>query len=178
MLPPRWSTFKGVGDKSQYYDHTLAMCSWNRPLLWVRLDHPGSLMPGCEWHISPFGRSYFVNHNTRTTAWERPAPERPPGSLTPECIVESGSQIIMSLACLGTSCNIIRTSGDGSIRQWTRDGELVGRPWNSDGGPITSVAISPDESMVVSGSADGGVRLWNTRKGSLVGNPWKGIMMQ
>jgi WD40 repeat protein len=61
---------------------------------------------------------------------------------------------------------------DDSIRQWTRDGKPVGRPWNIDGGPVSSIAISPDESMVASGSADG--RLWNVRKGSLVGDPWNG----
>lgn len=173
MLPPQWWLFKGVDDKPQYHDHTLAMCSWIRPLPGVRLDHPGSLMPGCEWHILPLGRSYFVNHNTRTTAWERPTPEHSPGSLTLECVIESGSQCLLSLACLGTSCNIISTSNDGSIRQWTRDGKPVGRPWNSDG-PVSSIAISPDASMVLSGSADCRLWLWNVKKGSLVGDPWKG----
>ena len=54
------------------------------------IDSPGYLVvAGCEWHISPEGRSYFVNHNTRTTSWKKPIPERPAESLTPECIIDS-----------------------------------------------------------------------------------------
>jgi WD40 repeat protein len=49
----------------------------------------------------------------------------------------------------------------------------VGRPWNSNG-RVRSIAMSPDESMVVSGSADGRLWLWNIREGSMVGNPWEG----
>ncbi|KAG2737326.1 hypothetical protein P692DRAFT_20673191, partial [Suillus brevipes Sb2] len=73
--------------------------SYNRPLPGVRLDYPGALVdPECEWHISPFGRSYFVNHKTRTTSWNKPQPERPAGSLKPECIIEGHSKCIWSLA--------------------------------------------------------------------------------
>ncbi|KIK38934.1 hypothetical protein CY34DRAFT_808870 [Suillus luteus UH-Slu-Lm8-n1] len=150
------------------------MSSWDRPLPGVRLDNDSHLVPGCEWHISPLGRSYFVDHNTRTTSWKKPTLERPPGSLTPECVVEAHSKNIWSLACFGTSCNILSASGDGSIRQWTRDGERVGRPWKSDGGSVSSVSISQDESMVVCGSADGRLRLWDIKKGSVVGDPWEG----
>ncbi|KAJ8585357.1 hypothetical protein M405DRAFT_772968, partial [Rhizopogon salebrosus TDB-379] len=74
------------------------MVSWNRPLPGVRLDGPRQLIPGCEWHISPLGRSYFVNHNTQTTSWKKPVPDRPAGSLTPECIIEGNSECIWSLA--------------------------------------------------------------------------------
>ncbi|KAG2740110.1 hypothetical protein P692DRAFT_20702559, partial [Suillus brevipes Sb2] len=66
--------------------------------------------PECEWHISPFGRSYFVNHNTRTTSWNKPKPERPAGSLKPECIIESHSDFIWSLAYLKASCNVMSAS--------------------------------------------------------------------
>ncbi|KAG2065994.1 WD40 repeat-like protein [Suillus decipiens] len=66
------------------------------------------------------------------------------------------------------------TSNDGSIRQWTRDGEPVGKPWNNDGGELGSLAMSPDESMVLSGSADGRLRLWNIKKDSMIGDSWKG----
>ncbi|KAG2753512.1 hypothetical protein P692DRAFT_20649469, partial [Suillus brevipes Sb2] len=80
----------------------------NRPLPGVRLDHSWELIPGCEWHISPLGRSYFVNHNTQTTSWKKPRPERPAGSLMPECIIKSGSMWSnRSLAWLGTSGDIL-----------------------------------------------------------------------
>jgi WD40 repeat protein len=36
------------------------------------------------------------------------------------------------------------------------------------------MAVSPDETMVVSGSIDGRVWLWNRNKGKIVGDPWEG----
>ncbi|KAJ8597815.1 WD40 repeat-like protein, partial [Rhizopogon salebrosus TDB-379] len=150
------------------------MVSLNRPLPGVRLDEPRRLIPGCEWHISPLGRSYIVNHNTRTTSWKKPAPDRPAGSLTPECIIEGHSECIWSLACVGTGCNIMSASSDGSIRQWIRDGEPVGESWRSNRAAVGSVAVCPDDTMVVSGSADGRLQLWNVKEGSVVGDPWEG----
>ncbi|KAG2747522.1 WD40 repeat-like protein [Suillus brevipes Sb2] len=150
------------------------MHTWNRPLPGVRLDYSRQLVPECEWHISPLGRSYFVNHNTRTTSWKKPAPERPPGSLTPERVIEGHSKVILSLSCMDASGNILSASGDGSIRQWTRDGELVGKPWVSDGGAVSSMVISPDETVAVSGCADGKLRLWHIKEGRMLGDPWEG----
>ncbi|KAJ8587581.1 WD40 repeat-like protein [Rhizopogon salebrosus TDB-379] len=57
-------------------------------------------------------------------------------------------------------------SSDGSIRQWIRDGEPVGEPWRSDGGRVGSMAVCPDQTMVMSGS--------NVEEGSVVGDPWEG----
>jgi WD40 repeat protein len=44
----------------------------------------------------------------------------------------------------------------------------------SDGGGIGTMAVSPDETMVVCGSVDGRLRLWNIKEGSMIGEPWKG----
>jgi WD40 repeat protein len=64
-------------------------------------------------------------------------------------------------------------SGDGSIRQWTRDGKEVGKPWRIDGGAVASIAVSRDETMAMSGSVDGRLRLWNIKEGRMVGDPWE-----
>ncbi|KAG2741891.1 WD40 repeat-like protein [Suillus brevipes Sb2] len=174
-LPPRWQQYEGSDGGTLYQDDTFFITSSNRPLPGVRLDYPEDLVvPGCEWHISPLGRSYFVNHNTRTTSWKKPKPERPAGSLTPECIIEGHSECMWSLAYLKASCNVMSASRDGSIRQWKKDGEAVGKPWYSDGGGIATMAVSPDDTMVVCGSADGRLRLWNIKEGSMVGDPWEG----
>lgn len=101
-------------------------------------------------------------------------PDRQAGSLTLECVIEGHSKCIWDIACLGSNCSIMSSSSDGSIHRWTRDGEPIGKPWVSDGGVVGSIGVSPDESMVVSGSADGRIRLWNIKEGKMVGNPWKG----
>jgi WD40 repeat protein len=75
---------------------------------------------------------------------------------------------------VGTGCNIMSASEDGSIRRWIRDGELVGEPWRSDVRVVVSLAVSPDQTMVVSGSIDGRLRLWNVKEGDVVGDPWEG----
>jgi len=64
-------------------------------------------------------------------------------------------------------------SADGSIRQWTKDGKEVGNPWRIDGGAVVSIAVSPDETMAMSGSADGRLRVWNIKEGRMVGDPWE-----
>ncbi|KAG2748013.1 WD40 repeat-like protein [Suillus brevipes Sb2] len=142
---------------------------------WLSIDEPGQLLvPGCEWHISPLGRSYFVNHNTKTTSWRKPALERPPGSLTPECIIEGHSKNIRSLACLDTSCDILSASEDCSIRRWKRDGKSIGGPWDNAGEAVRAMVVSPNQAMFVCGSMDGKLRLWDIAEGSMVGDPWEG----
>ncbi|KAG2741882.1 WD40 repeat-like protein [Suillus brevipes Sb2] len=174
-LPPRWQQFEGSSGDTQYQDDTLIMASSNRPLPGVQLDYPGSLVvPGCEWHISPLGRSYFVNHNTRTTSWKKPKPERPAGSLAPERTIEGHSECIWTLACLKASYNVMSAADDGSIRQWKRDGESVGKSLDNDGEGIYAMAVSPDETMVVCESANNRLRLWNIKEGSMIGEPWEG----
>ncbi|OAX39338.1 WD40 repeat-like protein [Rhizopogon vinicolor AM-OR11-026] len=174
-LPPRWMQYEVGNVNTQYQDDNLVMSTWNQPLPGVRLDEPGDLVvPGCEWHISPFGRSYFVNHDTGTTSWQKPTPQRPAGSLTPECIMEGHSECIWSVACVGTSHNVMSASQDGSIRRWRRDGKQVGKPWRSDEGVVWLMAVSPEESVAVSGNADNSLRLWNMKMGSAVGGPWEG----
>ncbi|KAG2747516.1 WD40 repeat-like protein [Suillus brevipes Sb2] len=172
-LPPRWQRYKMLDDATLYQDDTLSISSLNRPLPGVRLDNI-QLVPGCEWHISPIGRPCFVNHHTRTTSWKKPTPERPAGSLIPECIIEGHSHSIWGLACVGTSCNVLSVSEDCSIRQWKRDGKPVGKPLESHVAQMSSMAVSPDEKMVVSGSADGRLWLWNLKKGTMVDEPWEG----
>jgi WD40 repeat protein len=39
---------------------------------------------------------------------------------------------------------------------------------------VGSIAVSPDNTRVVSGSADGRIRLWNVGEGNVIGDPWDG----
>ena len=75
---------------------------------------------------------------------------------------------------MDTSYNVISASEDGFIRQWTRHGKPVGKHWNSDGGGVNSVTLSPDGTMVASGSADWRVRLLTVKEGRVLGDPLEG----
>jgi WD40 repeat protein len=75
---------------------------------------------------------------------------------------------------VGTGCNIMSASSDGSIRRWIKDGEPVGEPWGSGGRSVMSLAVSLDQTMIVSGRGDGRLWLWNVKEGGTVGDPWEG----
>jgi WD40 repeat protein len=78
---------------------------------------------------------------------------------------------------VGTSYNIMSASDDGLICQCIRDGGRVEEPWRSGGGGVASMAVCPDKTMVVSGSVDGRLWLWNV-EGGVVGDPWEGHSAQ
>ncbi|KAI6039014.1 hypothetical protein EDC04DRAFT_1819812 [Pisolithus marmoratus] len=40
------------------------------------VDQYGQLPPGWERRVDPLGRTYYVDHNTRTTTWNRPSPNQ------------------------------------------------------------------------------------------------------
>ncbi|KAF9451197.1 HECT-domain-containing protein [Macrolepiota fuliginosa MF-IS2] len=46
------------------------------------VDQYGPLPPGWERRIDPLGRTYYVDHNTRTTTWNRPSPNAAVNSST------------------------------------------------------------------------------------------------
>jgi WD40 repeat protein len=92
----------------------------------------------------------------------------------PERIIKCGGfRYPGNLVCLGTSGDIVSIS-NGAIRQWTRAGKPVGKPFDSEREYIHRMAVSPDGLMVVGASIDGRVRLWNIKEGSFVGHPWEG----
>lgn len=55
---------------------------------------------------------------------------------------------------------IIACSYDGSLRIWDlKNGKQIGKGWRDGKSAVGSIALSPDEKTVVSGSKDGAVRL-------------------
>jgi WD40 repeat protein len=78
-------------------------------------------------------------------SWKKPMPEYLVGSLTSDPLIEGHSMCIWNIAWLGASSDIMNTSEDGSIRQWTKDGKQVGEPWGSDGVGIQSIAFRLDQ---------------------------------
>ncbi|KAG2143691.1 WD40-repeat-containing domain protein [Suillus clintonianus] len=75
----------------------------------------------------------------------------------------------------GLRRRIITCSDDGSIRVWDLDsGMQVGDAWKDEGsGVVAAIALSPDDTMVASGSNDGAVRLWDIGTGEVV-KKWTG----
>jgi WD40 repeat protein/energy-coupling factor transporter ATP-binding protein EcfA2 len=68
---------------------------------------------------------------------------------------------------------IVSGGGDGTVRLWDRNGNLIGQPLRGHQGVIWSVAVSPDGKTIASGSSDETIRLWN-RQGKAIAPPFRG----
>lgn len=60
------------------------------------------------------------------------------------------------------------------MRIWNlTSGKQIGKDWRDGDSDVWTIALSPDEKKVVSGSEDGGVRLWDIDTGKLIAK-WTG----
>jgi len=65
-------------------------------------------------------------------------------------------------------------SWDGSLRVWNlKSGKQIGDDWRDGESEVLTIALSPDGKKVVSGSEDGGVRLWDIDTSKVIGR-WMG----
>ncbi|OAX32786.1 WD40 repeat-like protein [Rhizopogon vinicolor AM-OR11-026] len=70
---------------------------------------------------------------------------------------------ISSFVFLHDDVHIVSGSRDGTMRKWDCDtGLLVGGSWESEGGSITALALSPDGKTISCGRYNGWVEMWNT----------------
>ncbi|WP_304054506.1 WD40 repeat domain-containing protein [Nitrosomonas communis] len=66
-------------------------------------------------------------------------------------------------------------AGEGIFQLWNlATGEPMGAPWQGHDGAIRSVAFSPDDSWLVSGSEDKTLRLWDMHTRQPIGETWRG----
>uniref|UniRef100_A0A671RFJ5 E3 ubiquitin-protein ligase n=1 Tax=Sinocyclocheilus anshuiensis TaxID=1608454 RepID=A0A671RFJ5_9TELE len=93
-LPPGWEEKQDSKGRIYYVNHNSRTTTWTRPLIQVRLspvyappllspdvspqhalshspEHTGLMPAGWEVRSTPNGRSFFIDHNTKTTTWVR-----------------------------------------------------------------------------------------------------------
>jgi WD40 repeat protein len=64
---------------------------------------------------------------------------------------------------------------DQTIRRWNvTTGEPVGEPLHGHDAKVTSVAVSPDGTLITSASGDRTIRMWDLKTGALIGKPLEG----
>lgn len=81
--------------------------------------------------------------------------------------ISGHSQPVTSLVTLPNDPNqIVSGSTDGSVRQWNIEGQAV-RTMNH-GGPVVSVAVSPDGQKIASASTNKIAKLWNGTNGQQI----------
>ncbi|PFX15905.1 NEDD4-like E3 ubiquitin-protein ligase WWP1 [Stylophora pistillata] len=72
--PPLQGFLLSVDTTEEYYVLILAGSNSNAVQSRQRQGNEDPLPPGWEQRVDPHSRIYYVDHNTRTTAWERPQP--------------------------------------------------------------------------------------------------------
>lgn len=81
-------------------------------------------------------------------------------------------QAISNFVFLHDDVHIVSGSVDGTIRKWNCDtGQVVGEPWEGEGGDIHALALSPDGRVIACGRVNGSVQRWNT-DGMMIEDVW------
>ncbi|OAX36854.1 WD40 repeat-like protein [Rhizopogon vinicolor AM-OR11-026] len=82
---------------------------------------------------------------------------------TPKHEFKGHERYIQSFVFLHDNVHIVCGSWDGTMRKWDCDtGLLVGKPWESEGGFIYALALSPDGKTIACGRDNESVQMWNT----------------
>src|ERR1700735_1397035 len=96
-------------------------------------------------------------------------------------MAKSAPHIYLSALPFAPTCSLVALHYSSSFPQilHVEHGQLSHWPSSelvisADGGGVNSVALSPDGQHIVSGSHDGGIRVWNAMTGELVMGPYTG----
>ncbi|KAE9406415.1 HECT-domain-containing protein [Gymnopus androsaceus JB14] len=140
------------------------------------VDQYGPLPPGWERRIDPLGRTYYVDHNTRTTTWNRPNAsaavnndvQEGETNAAPDDLLEAnnstsstgGSVFRNSTASANpppanapsavTAGNNATTAGTGSLPNgWEERFTLEGRPYYVDHNTRTTTWVDPRRQAII-----------------------------
>ena len=63
-------------------------------------------------------------------------------------------------------------SRQGEVRVWREQGKLLHLAWQAHTSTVATIAFSPDEGTLATGSWDGAIKLWDIESGTLVWTSW------
>jgi WD40 repeat protein/class 3 adenylate cyclase/DNA-binding XRE family transcriptional regulator len=66
----------------------------------------------------------------------------------------------------------------GHVRVWREAGKLLHLTWQAHSSTVATLAFSPDEGTLATGSFDGSVKLWNLERGTLLWTSWRANNVQ
>lgn len=138
------------------------------------VDQYGPLPPGWERRIDPLGRTYYVDHNTRTTTWNRPSPSAAVNHTTQDSetnaardqhsrriladdlleasnpAYRSGNATPASTAPAQISTGGATTAGSGSLPNgWEERYTPEGRPYYVDHNTRTTTWVDPRRQTII-----------------------------
>jgi hypothetical protein len=93
------------------------------------------------------------------------------GALLQESVLTEAFDAIWSVAISQSGQYWAAAGRRGEVRLWRGAGQRLQRVWQAHTDIATTLAFSPDERLLASGSADGSVRLWDVESGAAL---WSG----
>ena len=99
------------------------------------------------------------------------------GALMRECVFTQTFDAIIAVAISRSGQYWATGSKRGEVRVWREAGQTLHLAWQAHTDMVWTLAFSPDEHMLASGSLDGSVKLWNVESRALLWSGWyiKGI---
>ena len=94
------------------------------------------------------------------------------GAALPETRLTEAMSAIWSVAISCTGKFWAAGSWRGDVRVWCKGGQRLYLFWQAHTENIFTLALSPDERTLVSGSLDGTVKLWDLQSGTLLWTAW------
>jgi WD40 repeat protein/transcriptional regulator with XRE-family HTH domain len=93
------------------------------------------------------------------------------GARLEECVLTEAFDAIWAVAISQSGQYWAAAGRRGEVRLWRGAGQRLHRVWQAHTDIATTLAFSPDERLLASGSADGSVRLWDVESGAML---WSG----
>ncbi|KIJ17833.1 hypothetical protein PAXINDRAFT_167790 [Paxillus involutus ATCC 200175] len=113
----------------------------------IREDEEGPLPHGWERRIDDTGRSYYVDHNTRSTTWQPPAPPSEAGPQPPQLPDQSPSQSLQPATSSGVYADVPLPQG------WEERRTPEGRPYFVDHRTRSTTWNDPRSSQIAAASS-------------------------
>src|SRR2546422_7736207 len=94
------------------------------------------------------------------------------GALIRECVFTETFDAIIAVAISRSGQYWAAASQRGEVRVWREAGQTLHLVWQAHTDMVTSIAFSPDERRLASGSLDNSVKLWDVGSCALLWSGW------
>lgn len=94
------------------------------------------------------------------------------GALLRECVFTETFDAITAVAISSTGRYWAAGGRRGEVRVWREAGQILHLVWQAQTDIVITLAFSPDERTLASGSFDGSVKLWDVASGALLWSGW------